>query len=188
MTIQHAGWFNRPVVNVVILMICWLMAETVFAGPDTVLIRRDGVGELKIGAGLPKLENGRVAFDRVVTDEQGRASRMVGVVVGGQVVKVEIDKGRIWRLTISEPGLRTHDRVGVGTPIAIVAAQTAVNVEIGSGADLIILPMNQCGLAYWSSLELDAAGLLKKWDANAVAALPATVTVRAILVTGRCSH
>jgi len=146
-----------------------------------------GLDVLVVGRPIPKLGSKKLVYDRTEWDDEAMPQRVIGVRIYNQVIRAEIDDGKVWRLTISRPGIRTkYGGVGVGDPVKGFAKKIDFEVIIGPGGDLVLIPKHECGLSFLTNMSPDSDGLLATWDSKALAVLPKNIVVRAILVTG-CS-
>jgi hypothetical protein len=115
-----------------------------------------------------------VAADTVLLLE-GEPQPALLLALGIDTVMAEIVSGRIWRLRVRSPGLRTSDSTGVGTPANRLLSETAATLSWGEGEHYVISP-SYCGLSFqlqglpsrgrpWTSAEVaqmpDRCGLVR---------------------------
>jgi hypothetical protein len=149
----------------------------------TPLIEGSGVGQLRIGASVDSVGARCIVLrDTTVTDNEGMPQRALDVAAWGDTVRVEIADGRVWRVTIDRPGLRTADSLGVGTPLSRLLTLDGAHGLIGEGRLFVAAP-SHCGVSF----ELNRApGEVPRdgWTAEHLRALPPSTAVVRVLVFG----
>lgn len=115
---------------------------------------------------------------------EGQDQPAIRVALGADTVLIEIVDGRVWRITVRSPGLHTADSIGIGTPARRLADSGAI-IARGEGGHYILSP-EHCGLSF------EIAGLpardepWRSWTTRELAAMPDSVRVGELLVTGMC--
>lgn len=152
------------------------------AGPcGAPVIDGDGVGAIRIGMDADSVKaHCSVARDTVEMRTEGQQERLLVVALGGDTANAEIDSGRVWRIEIRTPKLRTADSLGVGTPLSrLLALKGGVQGLAGEG-HMFLLAEARCGLSF----ELSAPAAPGDWQRARLRSLPATTTVTRVLVIG----
>lgn len=117
---------------------------------------------------------------------EGQEQPAIRVALGGDTVLIEIVDGRVWRMTVRSPGLRTADSTGVGTPIRTLVADSGAIVARGDGGQYVLSPAH-CGLSFEiAGLPARRAEPGRTWTARELATMPDSVRVGEVLVTGAC--
>ena len=142
----------------------------------------ESAGLVRIGAA----ESGVRAECNVVADTalvlEGDVQPAILVEVGTDTVLAELVQGRVWRIRVRGPGLRTADSVGVGTPARQLLTTPGANVIWGEGNHVIVSP-EHCGLSFrLTGLPRSA----RPWRTAEVAEMPDSVRVGEVLVLGSC--
>ena len=114
---------------------------------------------------------------------EGESQPALLLALGTDTILAEIVSGRIWRLRVRSPGLRTSDSIGVGTPAYRLLSDTNATVSWGEGDHFVISP-SYCGLSF------QLHGLpprARPWSTAEVAQMPdSVVRVGMVLITGAC--
>ena len=149
------------------------------------MISGNAVGKLHIGMpATAAAKIGNVTSDRLEPDSEGGQARVIRVLVAGKEVAAEVHEGRVWRIQVAQPGLRTSSGLGVGTTLAKLLELKHVEVHV-AGSSLYLVSAHICGVSFRLSHELQTdKDFMTKWSSSALAKLPATVTVESILITG----
>ena len=83
------------------------------------VITDEGIGELRIGATVESVrQKCDVVRDTTLIAAEGMPARKLAVVFSRDTVEAEIVDGRVWRIAVLAPRLRTADSLGVGTNLA----------------------------------------------------------------------
>lgn len=145
----------------------------------------DSVANLRIGLSVEELrQRCRVVRDTVRKDAEGGLQRVVRVQLGPAVADAEVTDGVVWRLTVTDPRLRTRDDIGVGSPLSQLLAAApawAANGETGVFVGL----RTHCGLSF--RLDTRAPGVPRPWVVSGVADLrhaPPSTPVDQVLAVG----
>ena len=145
-----------------------------------------GLDVLVVGRPIPKLGRKQLVYDRTEWGEEAEPQRVIGVRIYNQVIRAEIDDGKVWRLTISHPGIRTkYGGVGVGDPVRSFAKKIDLEIIFGIAGQLILVPKHECGLGFQTNMFPDSddkGGPLPALDSKSLAVLPKNIVVKKILV------
>jgi hypothetical protein len=159
-----------------------LVAKTVDVGDDveclSTRLTGEGVGALRIG--LPVDSAARlctVARDTIVRAGEGQMARKITVADEADTVVAEIVDAKVWRLEVTDAGIRTADSLGVGSSLGELLRIAGVRRIAGEGRVFVVAP-SHCGLSF----QLDVSGAattiidLKR--------LPAETRIERVLVIG----
>ena len=146
------------------------------------LITEHGVGYITVGRSVDSVKKQcRVISDSSELDAEAMPTRIVTVAFGADSVRAEIDSGRVWRIELTTPGIRTADSLGVGTPLNRLLALRNPKGAYGEG--LFVLSPDHCGLSFQLSDDGGNAPA-QDWDRAMLARLPASTIVKRVLVVG----
>jgi hypothetical protein len=139
------------------------------------------VGRVRVGDPIDSLRKCEIARDTVVPADEGTKARKIFVAFARDTIAAEIVLGRVWRIEVLSPGLRTTDSLGVGTPLGRLLRLKNPRGLTGEGRLFVVSP-DHCGLSF----QLSTAGPEHRgdWDRAALAALPESTVVRRVLVVG----
>jgi hypothetical protein len=142
----------------------------------------DGVGAIRIGMTVDSVEaRCTIARDTVERRSEGQLERVLVVPFEDDTAIVEVNDGRVWRIEITNPGLRTASWLGVGTPLsALLALKGGVQGLTGEG-NLFLISESLCGLSFELSEPRSPSG---NWPAERLHALPKSTAVTRVLVIG----
>lgn len=119
-----------------------------------IVIDGNAIGGLRIGQFVPQLAKERVLRREWQTDENGDRVELLRATVGAGEVEAEIYDGKIWRLTVNKPGLKTRDGVGVGDPVrTLLRKNRSISPEVGGGPALYLISERPCGIGYLTDVE-----------------------------------
>jgi hypothetical protein len=147
------------------------------------IITDEGIGELRIGATVESIrQKCSVVRDTTVMGAEGMPARKLAVVFSRDTVEAEIVDGRVWRIAVHSPRLRTADSLGVGTSGARLLQLKRPHGMTGEGAFFVASP-EHCGMSFRLANagpgaqrgDLDSAGLAR---------LPKSTVVSEVLVFG----
>ncbi len=147
------------------------------------IITDEGIGELRIGASIESIrQKCNVARDTTVMGPEGMPARKFAVAFPPDTVEAEIVDGRVWRLAVLSPRLRTADSLGVGTSIGRLLQLNNPHGMTGEGQFFVASPTH-CGMSFRLAIaeagpqrgDLDRAGLAR---------LPRSTVVNEVLVFG----
>lgn len=146
------------------------------------VIDGDGVGAVRLGMAADSLKvHCSVVRDTVELRSEGQQERILVVAFGSDTANVEINKGKVWRIEVTEPGLRTADWLGVGTPLTtLLALEGGVQGLTGEG-NLFLISEARCGLSFELSEPRSPAG---DWPEARLRTLPKSTVVKRVLVIG----
>ena len=142
----------------------------------------DGVGSIRIGLAADTVKARCVVVrDTVERRTEGQLERILVVPFENDTAFVEVNDGRVWRIEITGPGLRTSNWIGVGTPLsALLALKGGVQGLVGEG-NLFLVAEALCGLSFELSEPRSPSG---SWDAARLRTLSRSTVVKRVLVIG----
>ena len=147
------------------------------------IITDEGIGDLRIGASIDSIrQRCNVVRDTTVVGAEGMPARKLAVAFPHDTVEAEIVDGRVWRLAVLSPRLRTADSLGVGTSIGRLLQLKNPHGMTGEGQFFVASPTH-CGMSFRLAIaeagpqrgDLDRAGLAR---------LPRSTAVNEVLVFG----
>jgi hypothetical protein len=148
------------------------------------VVTDEGIGQLSIGATVESIKQKcNVVRDTTVIASEGMPARKLAVAFSRDTVEAEIVDGRVWRIAVLSPGLRTATALGVGTLNQRLIMQLKnPHGMMGEGALFVASP-EHCGMSFRLAHggpraqrgDLDRAGL---------AGLPVTAVVSEVLIFG----
>ena len=126
-----------------------------------VIVGGKGLDVLVVGRPIPKLGRKQLVCDRTELDGEAEPQRVIGVRIYNQVIRAEIDDGindgKVWRLIISHPGIRTkYGGVGVGDPVRSFAKKIDLKIIPGIAGQLVLVPKHECGLSFLTNMFPDS--------------------------------
>jgi hypothetical protein len=147
------------------------------------IVGEEGIGQLRIGTNVESLrQKCNVIRDTTVMGAEGMPARKFVVAFSQDTVEAEIVDGRVWRIAISSPGLRTADSIGVATKIGRLRQLKEPHGMTGEGQFFVASPQH-CGMSF----RLSGGGLRAQrgdLDSTGLAHLPASAAVSEVLVFG----
>lgn len=147
------------------------------------VLGEEGIGELRIGATVESVrQKCNVLRDTTAIGAEGMPARKLTVALSRDTVEAEIVDGRVWRIAVDAPRLRTADALGVGTSIGRLRQLKNPRGMTGEGQFFVASP-DHCGMSFRLSNagpraqrgDLDRAGLFR---------LPETAVVSEVLIFG----
>jgi hypothetical protein len=147
------------------------------------VITDEGIGELRIGTTVESVrQKCTVVSDTTALGAEGMPARKLGVALARDTVEAEIVDGRVWRIAVHSPRLRTVDSLGVGTTLARLLQLRNPRGMTGEGKFFVASPAH-CGMSFRLANagpgaqrgDLDSAGLAR---------LPKSAVVSEVLVFG----
>jgi hypothetical protein len=147
------------------------------------VLGEEGIGELRIGVTVESVrQKCNVIRDTTVTGAEGMPARKLTVALSRDTVEAEIVDGRVWRIAVDSPRLRTADALGVGTSIGRLRQLKNPRGMTGEGKFFVASPQH-CGMSFRLSNagpraqrgDMDRAGLFR---------LPETAVVSEVLIFG----
>ena len=133
------------------------------------VITDEGIGELRIGATVESVrQRCNVVRDTTAPGAEGMPARKLRVALSRDTVEAEIVDGRVWRIAVHTPRLRTADSLGVGTTLARLLQLRNPRGMTGEGRFYIASP-DHCGMSFRLANagpgaqrgDLDSAGLAR---------------------------
>jgi len=142
----------------------------------------DGVGAVRIGMDADSVKaHCTVVRDTLELRAEGQLEHILVVAFDRDTATVEVDSGLVWRIEITDAGLRTKDWLGVGTPLStLLALKGGVQGLTGEGS-LFLITEARCGLSFELSEPRSPSG---SWTVERLRSLPATTVVKRVLVIG----
>jgi hypothetical protein len=131
------------------------------------VVGEEGIGHLRIGTTVESLrQKCKVVRDTTVMGAEGMPARKVAVAFSRDTVEAEIVDGKVWRIAVTSPRLRTVDAIGVGTTIGRLRTLKDPHGMMGEGQLFVASPQH-CGMSFRVSGagprgqrgDLDRAGL-----------------------------
>jgi hypothetical protein len=146
------------------------------------IVDGEGVGNIRIGMAADTVKARCVVVrDTVERRAEGQLERILVVPFEQDPAVVEVNDGRVWRIEITEPGLRTSNWLGVGTPLStLLALNGGVQGLVGEG-NLFLVSQALCGLSFELSEPRSPSG---SWNAARLRTLPKSTVVKRVLVIG----
>jgi hypothetical protein len=163
-----------------------ISAAAVAQGCGEATLTDEGIGELKIGTPIDSIHaHCVVVSDTIELAEEGLPARIMRVAFDRDTVEATADSGKVWRISIESPRIRTADSLGVGTKLPRLLQLKKARGLSGEGAVFVVSP-ERCGLSF----ELSDAGSdapPENWNRSALARLPDSTSVTRVLIVG-CSR
>ena len=165
-----------------------VVAEQVAAAPveavryacDQFTIRENGVGAMEVGETQDAFRTRCIIMSDSISE--GSASGTVVVGVSGAPVEVQVTDGRVYRLTVSNPGFRTVDGLGPGVSVVRLLDWPGAVVLEGEH-DLSVVVSAHCGLYFRIAKPAVTPQSLSRW-ADIVRAMPPDTPVERVVVHG----
>ena len=141
------------------------------------VLGEEGIGELRIGASVESVrQKCNVVRDTTALGAEAMPARKLTVALSRDTVEAEIVNGRVWRIVVDSPRLRTADALGVGTSIGRLRQLKNPRGMTGEGQFFVESP-DHCGMSFRLSNagpraqrgDLDRAGLFRLPERAAVA-------------------
>ena len=151
------------------------------------IITDEGIGQLRIGTTVESLrQKCNVVSDTTAPGAEGMPARKLAVALSRDTVEAEIVDGRVWRIAVHSPRLRTADSLGVGTTRARLLRLTNPRLMTGEGALFAATP-EHCGMSF--RLKGTGSGALgRSVERAGLSRLPESTVVSEVLVFGCRSH
>jgi hypothetical protein len=112
------------------------------------VITDEGIGELRIGATVEAVrQKCTVVSDKTGPGAEGMPSRKLTVALARDTIEAEIVDGRVWRIAVHSPRLRTADSLGVGTTLARLLQLRNPRGMTGEGKFFVASPAH-CGMSF----------------------------------------
>ena len=148
----------------------------------TEVLGEEGIGELRIGATVESVrQKCNVVRDSTAPGIEGMPARKLAVALSRDTVEAEIVDGRVWRIAVHSPRLRTADALGVGTSIGRLRELKEPRGMMGEGQFFVVSPQH-CGMSF----RVANAGPRARGDMNRAGLfrLPETAAVAEVLIFG----
>ena len=148
------------------------------------VVTDEGIGQLRIGATVESIKQKcKVVRDTTGIGGEGMPARKLAVAFSRDTVEAEIVDGRVWRIAVLSPRLRTAESLGVGTLNARLIMQLKNPRGMMGEGQLFVTSPEHCGMSFRLANggprarrgDLDRAGLV---------GLPVTTAVSEVLVFG----
>lgn len=146
------------------------------------VLGEEGIGELRIGATVEAVrQKCNVVRDTTAPGIEGMPARKLAVALSRDTVEAEIVDGRVWRIAVHSPRLRTADALGVGTSIGRLRELKEPRGMMGEGQFFVASPQH-CGMSF----RVANAGPRARGDMNRAGLfrLPETAAVAEVLIFG----
>lgn len=146
------------------------------------VIDGEGVGGIRLGMEVDTVKaHCAIIRDTVELRSEGQAERILVAAFGDDTVTVEVDSARVWRIEITDPGLRTADWLGVGTPLSALLALKGGKQGLTGEGNLFVITEARCGLSFELSEPRSPSGA---WPVERLRTLPKSTVVKRVLVVG----
>jgi hypothetical protein len=145
------------------------------------VISEEGVGYITIGRSADSvIRRCTIVSDTSELGAEGMPTRIVTVRLGADSVRAEIVDGRVWRIEVITPGIRTADSLGVGTPVSRLLSLRHPKGAFGEG--FYVMSAEHCGLSF----QLSTSGNARPQDSGRamLERLPVSAVVTRVLVIG----
>lgn len=147
------------------------------------VITDEGIGHLRIGATVESIKQKcKVLRDTTVSGPEGMPARKLAVAFSKDTVDAEIVDGRVWRIAVHSPGLRTAGLIGVGTLNQRLLTLKDPRGVMGEGALFVVSPQH-CGMSFRLA-NTGPRGMRGDLDKAGLFHLPIESTVSEVLVFG----
>ena len=144
----------------------------------------DGVGALRVGASVAAVRKVcRIPRVKLRRGEAAPPDNMLEFKIGGAPVQAQVEDGRVWRVVIDGPQLKTADKLGVGSPLPALLASAPARASQGEGV-IYAATARHCGLSFQLDYRPARGEDRDAWTADALAALPKDVKVSRVLISG----
>lgn len=147
------------------------------------VLGEEGIGELRIGAAVASVrQKCNVIRDTTAMGAEGMPARKLAVALSRDTVEAEIVNGRVWRVAVNSPRLRTADGLGAGTSIESLRQLKSARLMTGEGQHFVASP-DHCGMSF----RLSNAGpdaLRGNLDRPGLSRLPVSAVVAEVLIFG----
>lgn len=141
----------------------------------------DRVGPIRIGMPVDSVRmRCRLVRDTSEMNE-GEAGRVVYALVGGDTLRIEIERDAVWRLSVRRPGFATRDSIHVGLPLARYLVGRHPAIGVGEGK-VYLFDAHHRGNSF--GLSAEAYARVPHLTPAGLARLPRSTVIDEILVTG----
>lgn len=143
-----------------------------------------GIGEIQIGHSVDSIRRVcSVTRDTTVLGGEGLPERVISVAVARDTINAIVDNGRVWRIHIEQPDIRTADSLGVGSRISDLIRDTRARGAEGEGVLYLLLP-SHCGLSFRIAHDVADNEHRANWSTRDLRALPQDSRVDQVLIMG----
>ena len=143
----------------------------------------EGIGHLRIASTVEAVSlNCNIVRDTTAIGAEGMPARKLLVALSRDTVEAEVVSGRVWRIAVASPRLRTADSLGVGTTKARLLQLTKPRLMTGEGRLFVASPQH-CGMSF-KLTNVGRAALRGNLDRVGLARLPDTAVVSEVLIFG----
>lgn len=144
-----------------------------------------GVGPITIGSVADSIPSRCVVLrDGLEQDDEGNSARTIRFLVGRDTVEARTAAGLVSALVIGSGGLSTADGVSVGSNLWNSPSGLGKFRALLANGGLVLLPKDECGLAFELDYELDEEELLADWASRDLERLRDPARVGRIVVSG----
>jgi hypothetical protein len=144
----------------------------------------DGVGALRVGASVAAVRKVcRIPRVRLKKGQPPPPADLLEFKIGSTPVQAQVEDGRVWRILIDGPQLKTADKLGVGSPLPALLASAPARASQGEGM-IYAATARHCGLSFQLDYRPRRGEDRDAWTADALAALPRDVKVSRVLISG----
>ena len=143
----------------------------------------EGIGHLRIASTVESMRQYcNVVRDTTAIGAEGMPSRKLLVALSRDTVEAEVVSGRVWRIAVASPRLRTADSLGAGTTKARLLQLTKPRLMTGEG-QLFVASPEHCGMSFRLA-KVGRNALRGNVDRIGLARLPDTTEVSEVLIFG----
>jgi len=143
----------------------------------------EGIGHLRIASTVESVGfSCNIVRDTTAIGAEGMPARKLLVALSRDTVEAEVVSGRVWRIAVASPHLRTADSLGVGTTKARLLQLTKPRLMTGEGRLYVASP-EHCGMSFRLS-KVGRDALRGNRDRVGLARLPDTTVVSEVLIFG----
>jgi hypothetical protein len=143
----------------------------------------EGIGHLRIASTVEAVGlNCSIVRDTTAIGAEGMPARKLLVALSRDTVEAEVVAGRVWRIAVASPRLRTPDSLGVGTTKARLLQLTKPRLMTGEGRLFVASP-EHCGMSF-KLTNVGRNALRGNLDRIGLARLPDTTVVSEVLIFG----
>lgn len=147
------------------------------------VLGEEGIGELRIGATVESVsQKCNVLRDTTAIGAEGMPARKLTVALSRETVEAEIVNGRVWRIAVDSPRLKTADGLGVGTSIRRLRQLKNPRLMTGEG-QLFVASPEHCGMSFHLA-NVGPDALRGNMDRTGLARLPDSTVVSEVLIFG----
>ncbi len=108
----------------------------------------EGVGALRVGASVAQVRKiCRIPRARLKKGQPPPPDNVLDFKIGPTPVQAEVQDGRVWRVIIDGPQLKTTDKLGVGSPLSALLAAAPARASQGEGV-VYATTQRHCGLSF----------------------------------------